>query len=159
MTPQSPGEMVRAAVLAEATRCLNLGPSCCEDAAPGYDLEAVAWCQIFWLKCLRAALLTTKVWGDLARKGWVEAWLPRTREPQMGDLGYIHKPFQHGAVFESVSAGGIVTSIDGNSSGRVVLRRSRPFATFTTFYSIQPLVNEWVPKQYRETTSREPNSS
>lgn len=153
----SPGDTVRAMVASEALNCLHLGPSCCAEAAPGYDLETVSWCQIFWLHCLRKAGLTTKVWGDLARNGWVEKWLPRTRAPRMGDLSYIHKPKQHGAIYLETNDRGIVSSVDGNSSGRVVLRRERPYAAYSAFYSIQPLVDVWIPQQYRETSNEPPS--
>jgi hypothetical protein len=142
--------MLRQAVLDEAERCIGLGYGCCQDAAPGLDLTKLSWCQIFWLHCLRAADLTDKVWQDIdADDGWVSSWLPSTDHPLMGDLIYIAKPNQHGAVFKRVGEDGRILSVDGNSLGHIVQPRARERHEISAFFSIQPVVEAWVPKEYR----------
>lgn len=133
--------MSRANVVRIAERYLGSGPACCRSAAPGYDLGKVSWCQIFWIHCLREAGLTDIVWGDLVPpKGkWVDGWMPRTDDPQPGDLAYINEPNQHGAIVERVD-GDTVHTIDGNSLGRIVRRHSRDRDAFSAFYSIGSLL-------------------
>ena len=129
-------------VVATAVSLVGRGPDCCATAAPGYDLESVSWCQIFWLHCLRSAGLTHLVWRDLVRIGWVHGWLQQTDEPQPGDMGYIDQPYQHGAVVRRAVADTVWT-IDGNLSGpggSLVRERMRHRSEFTTFYSISKLL-------------------
>jgi peptidoglycan hydrolase-like protein with peptidoglycan-binding domain len=59
-------------------------------------------------------------------------------------MGYIHEPFNHGCVIESVTAA-TITSIDGNSPGDRVARRYRAAREFTTFYSIASLLSDEAP--------------
>lgn len=140
-------EVVRVAESAEGR-----GPEVCQSAAPGLVLApahgGAAWCQIFWLWCLRECGLTDLTWSGVARRGWVAGWLPTTRDPQPGDMAYDDQPFQHGAVVVSVTDDGrSVTTIDGNSTGGVVVRRVRPRAEWTAFYSLAPLLGAERPAE------------
>lgn len=146
----TPYEELRGRVVDAAWKCVGKGPECCRDAAPGYDLDVVSWCQIFWLKCLRDAGLTDKVWSDLAPpKGkWVGGWLEKTDDPQSGDLGYIEEPNDHGTVIDDVEGDDVYT-IEGNSTGRIVRAKKRKKSEFTCFFSIRKLAEEYVPKEYR----------
>lgn len=127
-------------MLEVARSYLGRGHDCCDEAAPGYDLDHKSWCQVFWLHCLREAGLTRRLWPS--GPAWPTAWLPTTNHPEPGDMGYIDQPYQHGCVIESVSDDGQeITSIDGNSVGRIVLRNVRPRSKFDAFYSIAPLLD------------------
>lgn len=149
MTPYA---MLRANVVQEARRCIGLGPECCADAAQGYDLLVVEWCQIFWLHCVREADLTERTWADLARANtrerWVSGWLEMTSAPLQGDMGYIEEPNDHGAVFDRAD-GAWVYTIDGNAEGGIVRGKRRRRSEFTAWFSIQELVESYVPPEYR----------
>lgn len=132
----------RARVVEIATLAIGRGPDVCASAAPGYVLgkpDGVAWCQVFWLWCLREAGLTDHVWPSGPE--WPRAWLPRTDNPQAGDMAYRDQPFQHGAVVVSVT-GDRVRTIDGNSVGGVVMAHDYGRAQWDRFYSIAPLLEE-----------------
>lgn len=99
------------------------------------------WCGIFALWNLRRLGLTRWFWqwevGFLARLPQV----PRGQWPSPGDVGYKDQPWQHQALVESVNPDeGTVTTIDGNSIGGKVVRNTRPYSWWTTFYSIEPLL-------------------
>lgn len=135
---------IRQRIVTRAQSLSGRGPDCCSDAAPGYDLTKVSWCQIFWLHLLRSEGLTTDTWRDVARAGWTGAWLllhghGRTTDPQPGDLGYITHN-QHGAVVQRID-GEWVWTIDGNSVGGVVRERKRHRSEFAAFFSIGGLIS------------------
>ena len=129
--------MTRERVVEIARSAIGRGPDVCASAAPGYDLAVKSWCQIFWLWCLRSAGLTDRLWPSGPE--WPRAWLPRTDDPQPGDMAYKDQPFQHGAVFVE-RVGDRVYTIDGNSPGRVVAARVREVSEWDRFYSIAPLL-------------------
>lgn len=93
-----------------------------------------SWCGIFALWCLRQAGIADFDWEF--GKGFLYR-LPRTLDPQPGDIGYIDQPYQHHLVMESVSPVQ-VRSIDGNTP--TVSTRARRPAAITQFYSIEPLI-------------------
>lgn len=96
----------------------------------------LAWCGIFALHCLHAAdVAPPEIKWEFGR-GFLYH-LPPTTTPQPGDIGYIHHPFQHHLIVESVD-GDTVTSIDGNTP--IVARKKRAKRDITTFYSIE----DWI---------------
>jgi hypothetical protein len=97
-----------------------------------------AWCGIFALWCLTEAGLADFRWEF--GKGFLYR-LPRTSDPQPGDIGYIDAPFQHHLIVEHIDTGPAehrIQSIDGNTP--LVSRKTRPLSKVTAFYSIEPLI-------------------
>lgn len=103
------------------------------------------WCGAFALWCLREAGLTDWRWE--VGKGFL--WrLPRTTDPQPGDIGYLDQPFQHHFVVERADKH-TLTSIDGNQGAPGVQRRNRAINGKSTFFSIAPLL---APATWEEET-------
>lgn len=99
------------------------------------------WCGGFVLAMLRRAGLAPESWRWERSKGFL--WrlgnpLPPGREPQPGDLAYFHAN-QHHALVDSIDARHVVT-IDGNSTGGMVQRNTRPRSSVAGFYSIDKLL-------------------
>jgi hypothetical protein len=106
-------------------------------AAGGSVPTGESWCGIFALWVLRQAGLTDWTW----QWGWgFISKLPRTSNPQPGDIAFKQEPFQHQAVVEKAK-GGYVWTINGNSDGGRVVRKVHPISYWTEFRSIQPLVD------------------
>lgn len=97
---------------------------------PGPKLPA--WCGVFALWALhRAGLLSGVQW--IYGKGFLFR-LPRTLNPEPGDLAYFTR-LQHHAIVKGLD-GPNVTTIDGNHGGKVELV-TRPISTVAAFYSIK----------------------
>jgi hypothetical protein len=106
------------------------------------NMRGSAWCGQFALYVLRAAGLTDWAWE--VGRGF--AWrLPRTANPEPGDIAYIDQPYQHHAIVVRADTREIWT-IDGNSDGGKVASKSRPRSDFSAFYSIAPLVDPEGPR-------------
>lgn len=101
------------------------------------------WCGAFALWCLHAALGCDWHWE--IGKGFL--WrLRRTDDPDLGDICYLDKPYQHHAVLTAVGEndhGRYVISVDGNSGmpPTRVDEHWRRREKWTAIYSIQPLVD------------------
>jgi hypothetical protein len=102
------------------------------------------WCGALVLYALRKAGLTTALWR--VGSGFIyELKLPRTNDPQPGDVAYFNKFQHHALVAENLGDGTIVT-YDGNGIrsaqfpqgeiGRHVRRKQ----DVTAFFSIDPLL-------------------
>lgn len=109
-------------------------------SALGYDPgPKKAWCGAFCLWAMHEAGVGLDVTWGIDGTGLVSrAKLPSTRTPQRGDIVYIHKPFQHHALFDYEHDGWVWT-VDGNQPG--VSEKRRRKADITAFYSIQPLID------------------
>lgn len=100
-----------------------------------------AWCGAFALWVLQHAGITDRPW--VIEKGFllVEPKFPTTKDPKPGDVAYIHEPYQHHAIVESID-GDDVHLIAGNTPSddvaRQVYKRNR-----VVFYSIEPFLSPW----------------
>lgn len=94
------------------------------------------WCGIFALYILRQARLTDWQWA--VGSGFLSK-LPRTNEPQPGDLAYFASN-QHHAIVVGVR-GDTVDLVNGNGVGGVVSESSPPKAKAQAYFSIQPLID------------------
>ena len=104
------------------------------EQATAQGVNKLSWCGLFATWVLQQA-------G--ARVNWVlgkgVCWqLPRTANPQPGDLIYIDQPYQHHAIVARVERDTVFT-IDGNSQGGVVAANERPRSTIDAFYDVTPL--------------------
>lgn len=123
------------------------------DDRVGYWMQALGydpgknkhWCGAFCLAGMRAVGLTDHKWG-IDGTGFVGPLrLPIVRRPEPGDIGYIHLPFQHHFLVESVSEH-TFSSIDGNAGKPGVQRKNRAFKTpGVQFYSLRPLLRDTEP--------------
>lgn len=127
-------EEVVANALSYVDQCCS--GECWEDVLESTPPYPPAWCGAFALHCLRKAGLTDWHWkiglGFCYR-------LPQTNKPEPGDIAYFDT-YQHHAVLESVE-GDTVCTIDGNSTGNVVARRTRSIHDATAYFSIAPLLS------------------
>jgi hypothetical protein len=100
----------------------------------------ISWCGGFALWALHEAGIAQNVMWKIG-KGFTEInGLPRTKNPQPGDIAYWDQPWQHHAIVASVHDG-MVTTIDGNQTpGESVQEKTRPLSSATAFYSIQPWI-------------------
>ena len=135
----------RARVISAASSQVGSGnePRYAADALGLTEAQAVAqgtgklsWCGLFATWAYRQAGATLRwVIGPPYGIAWA---MTRTSDPQPGDLAYIDQPYQHHAIVESID-GDTINTIDGNSTGGLVARNSRPRNAFTAFYSVQGL--------------------
>lgn len=110
-----------------------------EGAAPQFLGSRPSWCGIFALWALREAGLTNWVWET--GRGFLYR-LPRTSEPQAGDIAY-YTTNQHQAVVLR-NRGDTVDVINGNGLGGVVTLSSPAKSKAAAYYSIQPLIDAKV---------------
>jgi hypothetical protein len=105
-----------------------------EAQAVAQGTSRLSWCGLFatWAYQQAGAAINWVLGKGIAYQ------LPRTSDPKPGDLAYIDQPFQHHAIVESVD-GNEVTTIDGNSTGGLVVRNTRPRSAFTAFYNIDSI--------------------
>jgi hypothetical protein len=99
------------------------------------------WCGAFALLCLHLAGLALD-WRWRPGVGFLYR-LPRTSDPQPGDIAYFAKAQHHAIVVEV--RGETLYTIDGNSgplAGGRVVENARPVAAAAAFYSIAPLLSE-----------------
>ena len=107
------------------------------DVQPALVGERLAWCGGFALWVLRKAGLTD--WQWVPEQGFLGR-LPRTNNPQPGDIAYFSE-FQHHAIVKKTD-GKTLWTIDGNQApGESVRVRERPITAAHSFYSIEPLVS------------------
>ena len=103
------------------------------------------WCGAFTLWTLHTVLGCDWHWE--VGKGYLYSLRP-TNSPDLGDICYMDKPYQHHAILTAVGAAQdgtpYVISQDGNSgpSPGVVEEHWRSRSKWTAFYSIQPLIDE-----------------
>jgi hypothetical protein len=100
------------------------------------------WCGAFTLWALRIALGCTWEWE--VGKGYLYR-LRITTTPDLGDICYMDRPYQHHAILTAIGTGEhgeYVISQDGNQGPfpSVVLEQWRARSKWTAFYSIEPLV-------------------
>lgn len=113
--------------------------------APTLMNTGAAWCGGFSLWVLRQAGLAGDIDWTVGRgfifKGNNGHPLPTTNDPQPGDIAYFSN-LQHHAIVKSYNpeTGELVT-IDGNQSpGEQVKQRTRNVKEASTFFSIEPLL-------------------
>ena len=111
-----------------------------DEVIPGLAGETFvgAWCGGFALWALHQAGIAQDVDWEIG-KGFLFR-LPRTSDPQPGDIAYFDQPYQHHAVVVS-SDGVTLTSVDGNQQGSTVKMRERPVTDATAFFSVQPWID------------------
>lgn len=102
--------------------------------------KELEWCGLFCLAMLHKAGFALDVHWTIGGGFCEEQHLPKTRDPQPGDVAYFAVPFQHHALVEMVR-GDDVHTIDGNQVGDAVTRRRRDRSKATCYYSIQPLLD------------------
>lgn len=112
---------------------------------PGLVSSGKAWCGGFALWVLKqAGLAPNMLWHTNQNRegyGFAEVYrLPKTKNPQPGDIAYYDQPFQHHAIV-TANDGRTVSTIDGNQAGNTVAPRERPLSSATAYYSIQPLLS------------------
>lgn len=101
-----------------------------EDTAPTLVGTGAAYCGGFALWVLhRAGLFPGLPWEP--GRGFCHR-LPRTSNPQPGDIAYFDR-LQHHAVVVGID-GDVVTTVDGNQPGIAIRKRSRD--EVTAFFSI-----------------------
>lgn len=105
-----------------------------EEQAKRQGTDKLAWCGLFvtWVLQHAGADINWELEKGICYR------LPRTKTPKPGDIIYIAEPYQHHAIVEAVGAE-MITSIDGNSKGGVVARRTRAIDEITAFYDVGPL--------------------
>jgi len=102
------------------------------------------WCGAFTLWALRVALGCQWHWE--IGKGYLWRLKP-TRDPDLGDVCYMDRPFQHHAILTAIgdTADGraFAISVDGNAGAPPthVDEVWRAREKWTVFYSIQPLID------------------
>ena len=102
--------------------------------------KRLSWCQVFCLFCLRHVGLTDAHW--VFGRGFVyPLGLKPTDDPQPGDLGYFHNPYQHmDIVVELNKESGMLTTVDGNQPDCRLKTRKLPKGA--QFFSIDKLLLE-----------------
>jgi len=101
------------------------------------------WCGAFTLWVLHEALGCD--WSWEVGKGYLYR-IKTTTDPDIGDICYMDKPYQHHAVLTAVGNDDkgmpFVISQDGNSGPApgMCLEQWRPRNRWTAFYSIEPLI-------------------
>jgi hypothetical protein len=103
-----------------------------EAQAVAQGTSRLSWCGLFATWAYQQAGATGLRW-ILGPPYGIASQMARTNDPKPGDLAYIDQPFQHHAIVESVD-GNAITTIDGNSTGGLVVRNTRPRSAFTAFY-------------------------
>ena len=126
----------------------------CKNPTPYYESAGLGtdpaqwpkhWCGIFCLWALHQAGLGLDWEWDFkpAERKWGFLWrLERTRDPKPGDVAYFDGKQHHAIVMRVEPDRSEVTTIDGNQTGGVVARRTRPYRSVSCFYSIAPLLQE-----------------
>jgi hypothetical protein len=111
-----------------------------QEVIPGAagDTFTGQWCGGFSLWVLHQAGVGQDVPWEIG-KGFLYL-LPRTSDPQPGDIAYMDQPYQHHAVVVE-SDGTSITTVDGNQPGSMVKLRTRPVSAWTAFYSVQPWID------------------
>lgn len=112
-------------------------------AAPGVWPDSVietagakmpSWCGIFAVWAHKKAGKDIGNW-QMGRGVSAFGKLQQTSSPSPGDIGYIHKPYQHHCIVVKVE-GGNVHTIDGNSGlYSEVKENTRPISEFTGFFT------------------------
>lgn len=112
-------------------------------AAPGVWPDSIietagaqmpSWCGIFSVWAHKQGGKDIGEW-QMGRGVSAFGTLTPTTSPQPGDIGYIHKPYQHHCIVVKVE-GGSVHSIDGNSGTfSEVIENTRPLSEFTGFFT------------------------
>jgi len=132
-TGQHPG---RVSVLRYASADVGLALSRESWSAVNPTLQGKPWCGAWALWKLQQAGLTDVGWvsgigfvGPLGLRG--------TLSPQPGDIAYWDQPMQHYAIVESVNP---LVTLDGNSTGGVVRRKTHTSQLAPLFYSIGKLL-------------------
>lgn len=93
-----------------------------------------SWCGIFSVWAHKKAGKDIGNW-QMGRGVSAFGKLTPTTSPQPGDIGYIHKPYQHHCIVVKVE-GGSVHSIDGNSGMYSEVKENiRPLSEFTGFFT------------------------
>jgi len=105
--------------------------------------KAYAWCGIFALYCLRKTGLCNWSWAIAPDKSGFLFRLPRTTDPQPGDVAYFDQPYQHHALVQSVD-GDTLYLIQGNygTPGHVAESTCSIKLKKPAFFSIDKLVCE-----------------
>jgi hypothetical protein len=111
------------------------------DVCPAFVGTSKAWCGGFVLWVLhRAELAKDHMWRPSV--GFVlPARLPRTLNPEPGDIAYFHEPLRHYAIVVSSTVDELVT-IDGNQPGETVRERRHPRDVNCTVFSIEKFFRE-----------------
>lgn len=121
--------------LAVADIGLALGDAVWAEVNPA--LRGKAWCGAWVLSKLRQAGLTNATWT--MGSGFVaKLRLPLTTKPQPADIAYWDQPRQHFALVESLDP---LVTLDGNSTGGVVRRKTHLSGHVPLFYSIAKLAD------------------
>ncbi|MEL7159234.1 MAG: DUF4157 domain-containing protein, partial [Bacteroidota bacterium] len=91
-----------------------------------------SWCAIFAVFATKKAGIDVGDW-KMGKGVSEQNTLDPTDDPQAGDIGYIHMPFQHHSIIKEVQ-GDTIVSIDGNSGPlSEVVTRERSRDTYTGF--------------------------
>lgn len=113
-------------------------------AAPQFAGQKPEWCGIFALWALKTAgLAPGKMWKT--GLGFLETSppLPKTTNPQPGDIAYYTK-YQHQAIVARNLGDGRTENVNGNGQGGVVTLSTPLISDAAAFYSIRGLVREAV---------------
>jgi len=116
------------------------------EVAPQYVGQHPEWCGIFALWCLhQAGLAKDKTWKT--GLGFLETppALPKTKDPQPGDIAYYTK-FSHQAVVLVNNGDGTTENANGNGSGGVVTIGRPKIEDAFAFYSISKLIEQAIAK-------------
>lgn len=84
--------------------------------------KGMAWCGGFALWVLHMCGVTTRMWKIGFGFLLVPPGLPRTNNPEAGDIAYFDRPFQHHALVDSIS-GETLYTVDGNQGAPNTVRR------------------------------------
>lgn len=126
---------IRDRIIAEAEACLGQSDPVpfLREAAPVFRVhDRPSWCGIFVRAIWRRAGLSVPDW----KMGTPNLWyLLPTRTPGRGDLVFFRGRLGHQAIFEATD-GVNVTTLDGNTNGGKVARRTRPIANVLRYYGV-----------------------
>jgi hypothetical protein len=107
---------------------------------PGTNMAGQSWCGAFALWSLHQAGLATD-WLWEPGLGFLMAThhnLPRTSDPQPGDIAYFDK-YQHEAVIYNTTPTTVLL-VNGNGTAGKVSISEVPKSSVTAFFSIEPLI-------------------
>lgn len=112
-------------------------------AAPGVwndnDIENIggqipSWCGIFTVWAHKKAGKDIGTW-QMGKGVSAFGTLTQTTNPQPGDIGYIHIPYQHHCIIEKIE-GDVIYSIDGNSGTySEVKENKKPRSVYDGFFT------------------------